>query len=186
MALDLRKRLKRLARDQRFLRITRSLPGDPSDNGFIVGVGEELILLHQFHNFHPECYVVMLLDDVQDIRSGKREKLFADIIRGESIHTDYSLKEILDLKSVEILMKSLVARYEFVILECESRIWSGEDDFYIGRLLSVDEEKTTLRYLSSLGVLDSGATSVQHRDVTKIEFDSPYINLMSRHLMPET
>lgn len=182
MEPDLSERLKSVASDKRMVRIVRSLPGEPYENGFVVGVGEELVLLHQFHDFYPEGYTAMLLEDIQDIRCEKRNQLFRNIIRSEGICTDYSLEHIIDLRSVELLMKSLFGRYDFVILECESRVWAEEDDYYIGRILSVDEERTVLKCFDSEGVWDSRSTSVQHRDVSKIEFDSPYINLFSRHL----
>ena len=71
----LRRRLIDFAREQAMVTIQRPFPGEPSETGFIVDVGEELTLFRPFHYFYPEGYSVFPTEEVEAATHGEREQL---------------------------------------------------------------------------------------------------------------
>jgi hypothetical protein len=68
-------------------------------------------------------------------------------------------------------------------LECELT-GSEESDYYIGRLVTVSDEEVALLYFDSLGTWDKEPTIIPCKSITKIEFDTPYINTFSKYIKP--
>ena len=52
----IRKKLEKLVGTRQKVRITRPFPGDPSCNGFVVGLNADWVLVHQFNDFDPDGY----------------------------------------------------------------------------------------------------------------------------------
>ena len=181
MQRSVEKRLAFLANAKRIVTIVRDLPGEPYEYGFVLGVGH-LVLLNQFHDFYSEGLAAIRLDEIASVRCGKSERFFTDIILKEGLKQDYPNACEIDLSSAHLFIKSLRSQYDSVILECESRVWAAEDEFYLGRVLKVDEGRTVLRCIDSSGTWDPEPITVDHQDLTKIQFDTPYINLISRHM----
>ncbi len=80
------------------------------------------------------------------------------------------------------LLRGLHAHGQHVIIECEDRKTAENDDYFIGRILSVDEESVIALYFNVLGEWDDEPSVIPHDDITQIQFDTPYINIMSRYL----
>jgi hypothetical protein len=179
---QVREKLVRSAGDGAMVGVTRGFPGDPSIHGFVVAVGEELVLMHQFHDFYSEGFTAIRLQDIECVESGRRDDVIRDIINYEKLAEHPPPQCGLDLSSMLAFIRSLVGRYQLVVLECESRTWCEEDEYYLGRLLSADENGVVVRCVDPVGAIDRDTTSVCHDDVTKVQFDTPYINLFARYV----
>src|SRR5262249_25569874 len=92
------------------VRLTRSIPSEPRLNGFILGVGRDLVLLQQFHDFYPEGYAVLRLRDVTDLRSGKYERHWERMLAGEGLLERVGIPYNVPLEDVPGLLKALQQR----------------------------------------------------------------------------
>lgn len=177
-----RDRLAKLVGQSRKARLTRGYPGEPAHNGFVLGLGEELVLLHQFHDFYPEGYTALRVADIKRVRSGEHERFWERMFRGEGLMDRVGIPYEVPLDDFRSLLAALQRRGQHVIVECEDRRAADDDDFFIGRVVALDEEAVSILNFDPLGRWDEQPCIVLYRDVTKVQFDTPYINTITKYL----
>ena len=164
----------------RKVQITRLPTSYSTANGFVLAVCEPWFLFWQFHDFYPEGVTVMHVDDIESIRCGKHELHWLKMLQAEGIVQSLPPVNFLvdDLKS---MLKQLKVKREHCIVECEGYD-DEESDFYIGRVIAVKDYYCRFAYFDALGRWDDKLNEIPFDQITRLEFDSPYINTFSRHL----
>jgi len=180
----IRRRLGDYFRAHEFVNIVREFPGEPGHSGFVVGVGEELVLLHKFHDFYSEGLTALRIEDIQSVASGKLERFYHDVLRKEGLATAIEVE--VNLTNMQEFLESLCEQSCLCIVECESRVCAERDDFYIGRILSVDGDRIKFKYFDSLARWGPKVYEARIGKVTKCQFLTPYIEVMSRYLSSGT
>ncbi len=178
----IRDRLSRLAGRPGKVHLTRGYPGDRMHSGFVIGIGRSLVLMHSFHDFYPEGYSALRIEDIKRVQSGKQERFLERVFRGEGLMEHVGISYDVPLDDFPSLLGALHQRGQHVIIECEDRKNAQQDDFFIGRILSVDDESVIVLYFNPLGVWDDEPSIISHGDITQIQFDTPYVNIMSKYL----
>jgi hypothetical protein len=179
--LRMRERLSKFSGRPKKVRITRGYPGEPRHNGFVLGVGRSLVLLHQFHDFYPEGFTVLRLEDVLSVRHDENERFWERMFRSEGILDRVGIPYEVPLDDLRTLLQALSERKLHVILECEKPN-PEESGFYIGRLVSVGRKAVSLLYFDPLGRWDEKPDVISYETITKVQFDTPYINTLSKYL----
>jgi len=180
----IRRRLGDYFRANEFVHIVREFPGEPRHSGFVVGVGEDLVLLHQFHNFYSEGLTVLRIKDIQSVASGKWERFHRDVLRKEGLATAVDVE--VNLNNMQEFLQCLCKQSRLCIVECESRVCEEQDDFYIGRILSVGAGGIKFKNFDPMARWDPKVYEVLIGKVTKCQFLTPYIEVMSRYLSTGT
>lgn len=67
-----------------------------------------------------------------------------------------------------------------MIVECEDTD-KEDEDFYIGELLEVQSRSIQFRDYDALGYWSKTPKSIKLTDITKVQFDTPYINIFSKY-----
>ena len=80
-----RDRLAKLVGQQKKVQVTRAYPGEPIHNGFVLGIGRDLALLHHFHDFYPEGFTALRVADIKRVRSSEHERFWEKMFRAEGI-----------------------------------------------------------------------------------------------------
>lgn len=174
--------LSRLVGLPKKVQITRGYPGEPTHNGFVLGLGRDLVLLHQFHDFYPEVYVALGVADIKRVRSGEHERFWERMFRGEGLMERVGIPYEVPLDDFRSLLAALHGRGQHIIVECEDRKTADHDDFFIGRVVALDDETISVLAFDPEGVWDDEPTPIDYQDVTKVQFDTPYINTISKYL----
>ena len=177
-----RDRLAKLVGQAKKARLTRGYPGDPIHNGFVLGIGRELVLLHQFHDFYPEGYTALRVADIERVRSGEHERFWEAMFRGEGLMERAGIPYGVPLDDFRSLLGALHGRGQHVVIECESREKANDNDFLIGRIIALDEESVSILHFDSIGVWYDEPSVIAHGDITQVQFDTPYINTITRYL----
>jgi len=177
-----RDRLSKLVGRPRKARLTRSFPGEPIHNGFVLGLGRQLVLLHQFHDFYPEGYTALRVADVERVRSGVHERFWESMLRGEGLMERVGISYELPLDDFRSLLTSLHERGLHVIIEAENPISEEYDDFTLGRIVALDDESVSILPFDPLGAWDDEPSVIGYGDITKVQFDTPYITTMTKYL----
>jgi hypothetical protein len=162
--------------------LTRGYPGEPSHNGFVLGLGRDLLLLHQFHDFYLEGYTALLVADIKRVRSGEHERFWEEMLRGEGLMERIGISYQVPLEDFPPLLTFLHGRNQYVIVECEDRKNADYDDFFIGRIVSLDDESVSILGFDSVGRWENTPSIIAYSDITKIQFDTPYINTITKYL----
>ncbi len=65
---------------------------------------------------------------------------------------------------------------------CEDQDEPSRSGFSIGSIERVDEHEVLFTYFDPVGRWSSAPDRIAVREITSVEFGTPYIELMSRHL----
>jgi hypothetical protein len=180
--MDLRNRVKHFVGVPKQVHLTRDFPGEPRHNGFVLGLGRSLVLLQQFHDFYNEGYTAIRLRDITSIRSGKSERFWGRMLRKEGILDSVGIPYKVPLTSIGALLRYFVSTRQNIIVQCESRESEDEDGFHIGRVLSAGADSVKFHYFSATGRWDARSYEIPISAITKVEFDTPYVNTFSKYV----
>jgi hypothetical protein len=173
-------KLTRVCEARRFATLSRRFQGEPRHHGFIVRVGEGLLLVHQFHDFSSEGLTALRIEDIESVTSGRSERLSAEIIRNERVEPIILCNH--DLTDMRSLLQSLRKSQRICIVECESGVWSEDDEFSIGRVISVQSRVVKMACFDPLGRWGREPQEIEISAVTKCQMETPYISAFSRYL----
>jgi hypothetical protein len=181
-----RDRLSKLVGRPKKVQITRSYPGEPLHNGFILGLGRDLVLLQQFHDFYPEGFTALRVADIKRVRSGQNERFWEGMFLAEGLMELVGISYQVPLDEFRSLLAAIHGLDQHVIVETEDRKTAGQDDFFIGRVVALDEETVSILNFDPLGTWDDEPCLIKYDDITKVQFDTPYINTLSKYLKEPT
>ena len=159
--------------------LTRRQPSEPRLNGYILGISDRLLLMHCFDDFEPDGYTVCRIRDVIELRHGPYEVWFDHILRSESLVAGIKLSHRIDISSWTTAFRSISRHYGHMIVECEYD--NDEEDFYIGELIETRSRSIQFRDYDALGYWSKTLKSIKQADITKVQFDTPYINVFSKY-----
>jgi hypothetical protein len=182
--MTISEKMQRAVSTRKKVRVTRSYPGEALCNGFILGVSETWVLVHQFHDFSPEGYTTLRLRDISKCRSGKTEQVFESMLAAEGILEQVGISYQIDLTSTHSILENLQALGRNVIIECEHRKDPDSDEFYVGQIVKIDKERLWFVCFDVRGQWDEEGILIPLADITKIQFDTPYVNIFSKYLTP--
>jgi hypothetical protein len=164
------------------VRITRKLGEDNLLNGFVLGLGRRLVLLQQFHDFYSEGFVAIRIRDIRKIRSGEHERLWEKMLESEGLLPTYDQSNEVSLDDWGSLLRDLQERNRNIILECEGQESSEHGTYFIGRILAVEFDSVSILNFDALGKWDGEPSNVPFLAITKIDYDTPYINMFSKYV----
>lgn len=176
-----RQRLRRFVNSQKKVRLTRTFPSERLHNGFIVSIGRDLVAMSQFHDFQPEGYTVLRIKDITNIRSGRYERQWEEMLAAEGTLQHVGLPYDVPLDTMELLLRALQQHGRNIIVECEDPDENLED-FYIGRVLGVNGESLYFTNFDGMGRWDKQPHEIPLLEITKIQFETPYANTFSKYL----
>ena len=178
---DVRQQLRSLVDTWKKVRLTRGFPSEALHNGFVLALGREWVLLQQFHDFYPEGYTALRVRDVTDVRSGEYERHWERMLAAEGLLDRITAAGDVPLDDTPQLLKALHQRGRNVIVECEDPDEDVED-FYIGQILSVDEDSMCFANFDGLGRWDDTPHTIPFVEITKVQFETPYVQTFSKYL----
>ncbi len=79
------------------------------------------------------------------------------------------------------LLTDLRDRGQIAIIECESLASDQEDEFCMGRVMAIENDSIQILCVDTLGVWDDEPWVVYFRNITKVQFDTPYINMYAKY-----
>ena len=166
---------------KRKIRVERSLPGTPSLSGYLLGLTHELGLMHCFDDFEPDGYTLFRVAQVIDVRSNEYERHWERMLAGEGLLGGLNLAADIDLSGLRNGIESVDRHFHRMIVECEAED-EELDDFYIGKLVSIDNEELRFDHFDGVGHWESEAAVISLPTVTLVQFETPYIQRFWKYL----
>jgi hypothetical protein len=149
--------------------------------GIIFDQSESLLLIGSFYDFTYDGFVIVRKRDVFEIKNTDSERFFKHILEKEGIFRDV-IKKREQLKIQLSSLREAVAYLQKigtpVIIEGK---YSKDERFIIGPILEKNDKKVKIRYFNTLGEFDLKPVSIRFKDVTTIQFDSPYANIFYKY-----
>ena len=177
-----RKRLMEIVGTRKKVQMTRPFPGEPNCNGFVLRVSEKWLLLHDFFDFTPMGYTAIRLAHISSCRSGKYERKWEQMLEAEGVLDRVEIDFEIDLDSTHSLLESLQRRGQNIIVECECEDDSDRDGFFIGKITKLEKRFLGFKHFDATGNWEDGEYRIPFKYITKIAFDTPYVNTFSKYL----
>jgi len=150
--------------------------------GFVHGKSDTLLIMQQFHDFYYEGYAIIRLSDIVGFRSKKYERFFEQMLEKEGllcqVKSDYSLP----LNSIKETLSFFITTDILLIVECESSGNAEDDEFYIGKPIDIENSSLWFREFNGLGKWEQTEVEISINDITKIQFETPYIQIFSKYV----
>lgn len=176
------KRLTESVGTRKKVKITRPYLGEQNCYGFVLGMSKKWVLLHDFFDFTPMGYTAIRIADISSCRSGKYERKWEQMLAAEGILDRVGINYEIDLDSTHSLLESLQRRGQNIVVECECEDDSDNDAFFIGQITKLEKRFIRLRHFDATGNWEKGVYRIPFHAITKIEFDTPYVNTFSKYL----
>lgn len=180
--IELKNQLNRFVGTKKKVRIERNIRSEEYINGFIHDVSKGLVVLQQFHDFYCEGYTIIKLSDVSDLRSDEHERFFERMLNAEGLLDQIEYKRIIPITDFVASLSYFVKNNENIIIECESLENPADDEFYIGKVSEIEGNDAWFIGFSALGEWEKEEVAIKIANITRIQFNTPYINIFSKYL----
>lgn len=171
-------RLRDAKESKRVVRLVRELEAGALDDytGYVCGLGESLVLLHQINigSIELDGYAVLRLADLVEVSFDFGT---ADLYRTALRLKGEAPRDLpgIDLSSMRQVVLWVDANYPAVVLHREL-LYPDECD--IGRIKLSTERSYTLRFLSPEAVWKHDDSFGKFDDITSVQFDGRYENTL--------
>ena len=167
------------ARDDRsFVQVRRSR-GELVIDGFVLAVGERVVLLQQFRDFAPDGWTLLRIDDIVGIEIAR--DFWQRVLRAEDLGPHPLPLPIDGPLTFTSALRAAGGRGRLAIVECEAE--NDEDDFLLAQVLTVDDLRARLRPVSMEGTWFTVETIVM-TTVTRVQLETPYALMYAKHGEP--
>lgn len=163
------------------IQLERGFPGAPFVNGYVIATGAELVLVHQFHDFYDEGWVVVRIADVLDVNRDAPQRHFEACFRGEGLGPRVPPFAV-ELGSMPAALRALAPRDRLLYVMCEGGD-PADDDSFLGRVAGVSDLHVTVRELDALGQWDAPVAVALAR-ITMLQLDTPFCTTFARYAAP--
>lgn len=161
------------------IKLNRSKIGADSLNCIPLEISKNLVLLQEIYDFELDGYVILRIKDITSIEITKSQQFSQFILEKEGKLNQIRKPSINSIDDWETVLTELSNPENNIIVECDSKETSK---FFIGKITSIDKKSLFLLYFNGAGEWDDEPTEIPLKDITSINFDSKYINIISKYL----
>lgn len=150
-----------------------------------MGLSEKLVYVHLFHDFFPDGYHILRVEDIEELERSESEQNWDRMLAGESLLDGLRSPPEIELTSMPDAIRSIAERYPQMIIECEAADEDTEGtDFYLGTLIRATEEVIEFEHYDALGVWAEQPATIWANEITRVQFDTPYANTFAKYAQP--
>lgn len=167
--------------DKKYCKVKRKVGDDTyeTNDGFIVAYSDTFVVLKEVDDFVVRGNLVFQIASIAEIRRNKSDIFFEKIYKREGITETIKKDCKIDLTSWQTIFKSIKELGFNVIVKNEN---PDEDTFDIGPITKVTKSSLYIQYFDATGLLDSESTKINWEQITVVNFDDIYINVLSKYL----
>lgn len=145
---------------------------------FPVAYSDKLFMSVNEYDFSLDGYSIYRFKDVKSIKSNNN--IFEEIIKSEGLIDSITIPAV-DITNWKTIFESLKIIDKNIIVE-KNTIDEKNSEFIIGRIEKIYKNFAYVRNFDANGIWDNSPTKIPFTEITKITFNSRYINFFSKHL----
>lgn len=143
--------------------------------GYVVGMSNKLVLLHDFMDFYPNGYRIIRIRDITKIRFCPYDEWYDHILRSEKRLGGLRRAPKIELVSIEAAVNSIAKKCGQMSLRMES------GKFYIGEVISIVSVAVRFREYDALGFWSRRPGLHKLNKIHEIGFGNDYMNVFSKY-----
>ena len=161
-----------------YVSLERELISENSTDGFPIALSTQIVQLISIWDFHIDGYKFFPVTDISEVKRGKTERLFQEIMEKEGYFQDSSSLVQEDLTSWGTVFSYFQKKQYIIIVENEKN-----GDFYIGKVHSSDDHGCVMSCFDVLGVWDEETSEIKYDDITCLTFGDRYSEMMTKYVI---
>lgn len=162
------------------LHLETSLATHPTLNGYLLGLSDELGLMHAFDDFHPDGYTLFPVSCVTRIRSGDYERKWDSIVQAEGLLAGVDQVLQIELNNLQSAILSVDRQFSWMILE--ACLPDGEEEFSIGQLISINADEVLFDHFDPLGHWSEEPAEIPLPEIEVVQFETDYLRTFRKYL----
>jgi len=147
--------------------------------GYIVDYSDNFLLLQETIDFEIDGYSIIPMNTITEIIFSNKDKYFHKIMELEGLVNKIQNQYKIDLTNWNSILKSIRKLGFKVIIENEN---PDDLSFDIGPITKITDSAVYIRYFDPQGFLDAKSTKITWDLITKVQFDTRYINIFGKYL----
>lgn len=160
-----------------FLSVHRERAEENTIDGYLIGLSDELALLHELNDFRPNGLRLVRCCDITGITREGTHTFHGRLLQEQGVFDQVDFDHSFPADSLPAFLAAIPER-EILIIENEL---AEEPDFFIGRIAELADTYLHGDYFNGEGEWDDEATEIDYEDITSVQIRSGYINLYARH-----
>lgn len=174
-------KIKEHFENKKYCRITRAISDSLVEtiSGYIVDYSDSLIILQEANEFEILGFHILPVNQIKEVRFNRADRYCDKIITWEGEKGKLGVRYQIDLSSWATVFKSLKKQGLIIIIECEA---AKINTFNIGPITRTVNQVVYIQYFDATGYLDEKSTSIDFESITKVQFDTRYINVFGKYL----
>ena len=165
---------------RRMIHLGMNFSCQPSLNGYLLGLSEQLGLMHCFHDFLPDGYTVFPLAQVVEISSDEHDRHWDYMLTKEGSLGGLDQQLDIDLTNFHTAIKSIHDHYSWMIIEAQPD--EENEEFYIGQLDSIQENAVRIHHFDGEGNWGTDPAEIPLNEIAVVQFETPYIKTFRKYL----
>lgn len=181
--VKIRRRLRRVARQQTLVRIRRSVARKQTVEGYVVGIGKRWVLIRATDGAASNGWTALRLDQVRQIERSPVQRITRKLLR---LHGEWPPSPPIrpvDLEhGVKKLIISLAGEFPLLAIHYERL---GRAPLYVGRPHRWHKRKVGWHDLNPAGRWTGRAETARLPPITRVSVDDTYLRVLAEVCGPE-
>lgn len=161
------------------LRVERKLGTESYIEGFPICLSEKFLLMTVINDFHDEGYTIIRTEDIKKAYSKESISFYETMCRDEGLDRK-AVPVISDLSCEKSILNELNYYKGFIEIECEQE--DGNDDFYLGEIKEIFDEKVAMRTFDLSGKWEDKDEIISYEKLTRITFGDNYSKVYYKYM----
>lgn len=167
--------------NKNYVKITRAIGGGDTttSSGYIVKYSPDFLILQETGDFNLSGYAIVSIPHIVKIRFNRPDQYYNKIMAWEGQVEKVGINDNIDLNDWASIFKSIKKTGLNVIVECEGY---DTNTFNIGPIIKTTKSQVFIHYFDATGFWEEEPTSIDLKNITRVNFDDRYINIFSKYL----
>jgi len=166
---------------KQYLSISRKKIKDFSIDGVPIAISNNLLQIQHIWDFYLDGYKIIRLSDITKVKRSKTEVLFQKIINKEYPTIIPDILEGIVITNWLSVLSYFKENSRVIIVEDETE----EGEFYIGRVIKVDNEVLSMSHFDALGKWDEKTYEIPLANITCITYGDKYSAMLIKYALSE-
>ncbi len=158
---------------------------DEPFSGYLLGLSDNLALLHTFTDFDPDGYTILRTDDIEEVRRSDTEAFWDKMLAAENLLSGLIRPPEINIDSMRDAIVSIASMYPQMLIHSITADAEGEwETFNLGVLVEAHDDLIEFHTYDALGEWEDKRRTIWYSNIYRVQFDTRYANTYWRHIQP--
>jgi len=174
------KLLKEYCGERKYVLLTRKVGKvNKAERGYIISYSKDFVLFQASEDFKVSGYFVFNTNNIVSVKHDAYEKHYDKIMILRKEFQKIGITYEINLANWISVLKSIQSRKLAVVIELKEI--ESPPFLNMGSIKNIDQSAVYIQRFNEQGIIDEIVTPIYFKHITKITFDTKYINVFSKY-----